>query len=159
MKRKISTKLSGIALAMATAGLVGCATSDSGGSGSMASASAVAAGQADLVHCYGVNKCQGHNDCKTSNNNCAGHASCKGDGFVSMPSKACTDIGGTTNDNWVGTVDTADLIHCYGVNKCEGHNDCKTASNACAGHASCKGSGFVSMSAKACSDVGGKSST
>jgi len=47
-------------------------------------------------------------------------------------------------------------VHCFGVNKCKGHNDCKTASNACKGHASCKGHGFVSMSAKACDDIGGK---
>ena len=47
-------------------------------------------------------------------------------------------------------------IHCYGVNKCKGHNDCKTAQNACKGHASCKGKGFVSVSAKACDHLGGK---
>ena len=47
-------------------------------------------------------------------------------------------------------------VHCYGVNKCKGHNDCKSASNACKGHAKCKGHGFVSMSAKACDHVGGK---
>lgn len=47
-------------------------------------------------------------------------------------------------------------VHCYGVNKCKGHNDCKTASNACKGHASCKGQGFVTMSAKACDHLGGK---
>ncbi len=47
-------------------------------------------------------------------------------------------------------------VHCYGVNKCKGHNDCKTASNACKGMSSCKGQGFVSMSARACDEVGGK---
>lgn len=47
-------------------------------------------------------------------------------------------------------------VHCFGVNKCKGHNDCKTASNACKGHASCKGKGFVSMSDHACSEIGGK---
>jgi len=47
-------------------------------------------------------------------------------------------------------------VHCYGVNKCKGHNDCKTASNACKGHGSCKGMGFVSVSAKACDHLGGK---
>ena len=47
-------------------------------------------------------------------------------------------------------------VHCYGVNKCKGHNDCKTATNACKGHASCKGQGFVSMSKRACDHVGGK---
>jgi uncharacterized membrane protein len=47
-------------------------------------------------------------------------------------------------------------VHCYGVNKCKGHNDCKTAKNACKGHGSCKGQGFVSVSAKACEHLGGK---
>ena len=47
-------------------------------------------------------------------------------------------------------------VHCYGVNKCKGHNDCKTADNACKGHAACKGHGFVSMSEHACDAVGGK---
>jgi uncharacterized membrane protein len=47
-------------------------------------------------------------------------------------------------------------VHCYGVNKCKGHNDCKTAENACKGHGSCKGKGFVAMSEKACDHIGGK---
>ncbi|MEO1889483.1 MAG: hypothetical protein ABGX33_06170 [Cycloclasticus sp.] len=48
------------------------------------------------------------------------------------------------------------MVHCYGVNKCGGHNDCKTASNACMGKASCKGTGYVKVSEKACDDIGGK---
>lgn len=48
------------------------------------------------------------------------------------------------------------LIHCYGVNKCKGHNDCKTAENACKGHSKCKGHGFVAVSEKACDHLGGK---
>lgn len=46
-------------------------------------------------------------------------------------------------------------VHCFGVNKCKGHNDCKTATNACKGQASCKGQGFVSMSKHACEEIGG----
>lgn len=53
------------------------------------------AGQDSQVHCYGVNVCKGHNDCKTANNACKGQASCKGHGFVTMSEKACIDIGGT----------------------------------------------------------------
>ncbi len=49
-----------------------------------------------------------------------------------------------------------DDIHCYGINKCKGNNDCKSASNACKGKSSCKGKGFVSMSKAACEKVGGK---
>lgn len=47
-------------------------------------------------------------------------------------------------------------VHCYGVNKCKGHNDCKTADNACKGHSACKGHGFVVMSVSACDNIGGK---
>ncbi len=47
------------------------------------------AGEKTDVHCYGVNVCKGHNDCKTASN------ACKGQGFVSVSEKACADIGGT----------------------------------------------------------------
>ncbi len=152
MKKLNSSKMSGIALAMAAAGFAGCASTSS----SPSTGSAASAASTDLVHCYGVNKCGGHNDCKTASNACAGHASCKGTGFVAIPAKACEDVGGTQKDSWQGSIAKADLEHCYGVNKCAGHNDCKTAENACAGHASCKGHGFVAMPAKACGDIGGK---
>lgn len=47
-------------------------------------------------------------------------------------------------------------VKCFGVNKCKGHGDCKSASNACNGKNSCKGQGFVKMSKEACDKVGGK---
>ncbi len=150
MKHSTMPKASGVALALAAAGLLGAFESTQ----SVAATSSGA--KADLVHCYGVNACGGHNDCKTAENACAGKASCKGHGFVKMPSKACGDVGGKIEDDWKGEVAKADLIHCHGVNICGGHNDCKTASNACAGKASCKGHGFVSMPSKACADIGGK---
>ena len=78
------SKTKGVALALAAASLVGCA-----GSGAQQSASA-----SDNVHCYGVNKCKGHNDCKTAKNACKGHAACKGQGFISMPKAACDHVGG-----------------------------------------------------------------
>lgn len=146
-------KLTGAALAMAAATLVGCSSVGSDGS---SSASAASAGTTDLVHCYDVNVCKGHNDCKTADNACAGHAECKGTGFVAMPSKSCSDVGGKVKDSYRGTVSKADLVHCYDVNICKGHNDCKTADNACAGHAQCKGTGFVAAPAKSCKDIGGK---
>jgi hypothetical protein len=150
-KPKVNKSSLGVALAIAAAGMLS-------GAGSVAQADAVEASgdQTDLVHCYGVNACGGHNDCKTADNACAGKASCKGHGFVAIPSKACGDVGGNTQDDWTGSVAKADLIHCNDVNKCGGHNDCKTANNACAGHASCKGQGFVAMPSKACTDIGGK---
>jgi hypothetical protein len=150
MKNSTLPKVSGVTLALAAAGLLGACESTPS-----AQASA-AGGTTDLVHCYGVNACGGHNDCKTASNACAGKASCKGHGFVKMPSKACGDVAGNIKDEWRGSVAKADLIHCHGVNACGGHNDCKTASNACAGKASCKGHGFVAMPAKACSDIGGE---
>lgn len=47
-------------------------------------------------------------------------------------------------------------VHCYGVNKCKGHNDCKSATNACKGMSGCKGQGFVAMDKHACDAIGGK---
>jgi uncharacterized membrane protein len=81
------SKSTGAALAIAAASLVGCASY---------SASDKSASAANDVHCYGVNKCKGQNDCKTATNACKGHASCKGQGFVSMPASACDNVGGTT---------------------------------------------------------------
>ncbi len=58
----------------------------------------VTAGEKAEVHCYGVNVCKGHNDCKTASNACKGKAACKGQGFVSMSEKACADVGGTVGE-------------------------------------------------------------
>ncbi|MEJ2415402.1 MAG: hypothetical protein P8Y45_00395 [Exilibacterium sp.] len=149
MQTKRHTKLTGVALALAAAGLAACAVGETG------NVSGVKA-TTDLVHCYGVNQCKGHNDCKTAENACAGQGSCKGHGFVAVPSDACNKVGGSRKDAWQGSVAKADLMQCYGVNSCKGLNDCKTANNACAGHGACKGHGFVSMSTKACADLGGK---
>ena len=146
-------KFTGASMAVMVAGLVGCNATETQTSSSNTVANNTAT--TDLVHCYDANVCGGHNDCKTAENACAGQASCKGTGFVAMPAKACADVGGKVKDKWVGTVTKTDLVHCNDVNVCGGHNDCKTANNACAGHASCKGTGFVSMPAKACGDIGG----
>jgi uncharacterized membrane protein len=151
MKKLKVNRTTGVALAIAAAAMLdGCASYGTG-------QSAVATTQTDLAHCYGVNVCGGHNDCKTASNACAGQGSCKGTGFVSIPTKACGDVGGTVKDDWRGEVATADLVQCFGVNTCKGHNDCKTATNACAGHSSCKGAGFVKTPSKACDDIGGGS--
>ena len=146
MNKPELAKRTGIALAVAAAGALTAGATFAGSSSATT----------DLAHCYNANVCKGHNDCKTAENACAGHGSCKGHGFVAMPTKACEDVGGTVKDAWRGTVSKADLVHCYGVNVCKGHNDCKTAENACAGHASCKGHGFVATTAKSCADIGGK---
>jgi len=74
----------GKALALTAAGLAGTSTLATAGEGSKA-----------IVHCYDVNKCKGHNDCKSATNACKGQASCKGQGFVKMSKHACNEIGGT----------------------------------------------------------------
>jgi len=81
-----ANKTVGLALAVAAAGMLGAATANAAPSASA------------NVHCYGVNVCKGHNDCKTAENACKGQAACKGHGFVSMSAKACDDIGGTVGE-------------------------------------------------------------
>lgn len=83
------TKTTGIALAIAAASLTGC-NSTMGKTDSTMSNSAAA----NSAHCYGVNKCKGHNDCKTASNACKGMASCKGQGFLKMSEHACSEVGG-----------------------------------------------------------------
>ena len=148
-KESKMNKLNGLSVVMLAAGLASCSSTS-------VDKSNMEAKTVETAHCYDVNVCKGHNDCKTSSNACKGHATCKGNGFVVTSTKACADIGGKLKDKWRGTSSTADFVHCYDVNVCKGHNDCKTSDNACKGHATCKGTGFVSMSAKACEDVGGK---
>ncbi|REL25564.1 hypothetical protein DXX93_02705 [Thalassotalea euphylliae] len=155
MKKATKAQLSGAAMALAAATLVGCGATASNSGTAGSTVAATNTNTVEMVHCYDVNVCKGHNDCQTATNACAGHGSCKGTGFVGMPTKACADVGGKVSDEWTGQISTADLVHCYGVNVCKGHNDCKTAENACAGHATCKGTGFVSTTAKSCGDIGG----
>jgi uncharacterized membrane protein len=81
-------KTTGAALAIAAAGMFAAAPMSVMAGSDKGSSEA-------KVHCYGVNKCKGHNDCKTDKNACKGHASCKGTGFVSMSKHACDEIGGT----------------------------------------------------------------
>jgi len=50
------------------------------------------------VHCYGVNACKGHNDCKGEHNACKGMGSCKGQGFLNMTAEACHEAGGTVKE-------------------------------------------------------------
>jgi hypothetical protein len=77
-----SKKAMGVALALTAAGMISTSVP-------------VFAGASDArVHCFGVNKCKGHNDCKTATNACKGHGSCKGQGFVAVSSSACDHLGG-----------------------------------------------------------------
>ena len=86
----VAKTTAGVALAVAAAGLLaGCYSN--------ASKTEVASAES-TVHCYGVNKCKGHNDCKTANNACKGMASCKGHGFVNLSAHACSEVGGTVGN-------------------------------------------------------------
>lgn len=75
---------------------------------------------------------------------------------LAMAVAAAGLMGCATNHSGSSQASAQETVHCSGVNKCAGHNDCKTADNACKGQGSCKGLGFVTMSSKACGDVGGK---
>ena len=152
MKKGKKSILSGATLALAMAGLSGCHLNQSAFTDSSS-----ASGTTDLVHCYGVNKCKGNNGCGGKHNSCHGQGSCKATGFVALPADSCEHVGGTIKDDWKGQIASADLVNCFGVNVCGGHNACNTATNSCNGKGSCKGQGFVKASAKACSDIGGKS--
>jgi uncharacterized membrane protein len=82
----IAKKTTGVALAIAAAGMFTLAPMT------------VVAGSDAKVHCYGVNKCKGNNDCKTANNACKGKNSCKGQGFVAVSKDTCDKIGGKVGD-------------------------------------------------------------
>ncbi len=84
-------KSTGIALALAAATTLSACS----GTPSSEATASVATAEKHSAHCHGVNKCKGHNDCKTAGNACKGHAACKGQGFVKMSAKACADVGGT----------------------------------------------------------------
>ena len=124
MSKKAQAALTGATLALAMAGLTSAVQAAPAGS---------SASSTDLVHCYGVNVCKGHNDCKTEKNACGGHASCKGTGFVAMPSKSCKVVGGALKDTWKGSIAKTELVSCQGI----------------------KGVDVVKTPAKACADIGG----
>jgi hypothetical protein len=92
-----SKKALGVALAVAAAGMLSATTP------------VFAAGASDAtVHCYGVNNCKGHNDCKTAKNACKGHGSCKGMGFLNMSDKACEKMGGKVEKEGMGSMGMGD---------------------------------------------------
>lgn len=56
------------------------------------------AGEADKVHCFGVNSCKGTGACKTASNACKGQNACKGHGFVELTAAECKEKGGSTTE-------------------------------------------------------------
>ena len=82
---KTASRLTGLALATAAAGLFAMAPAD---------AIAGYGGKAETVKCMGVNACKGMSSCKTATSACKGQNACKGQGFVSVSKRACEQIGG-----------------------------------------------------------------
>ena len=82
-------------LKAAVAGLMGAAivampsASKAAGSKKMAKKQS-----AEVVKCYGVNKCKGFAKCAGKGHECAGHNSCKGQGWLLMPKESCEAIEG-----------------------------------------------------------------
>lgn len=73
------TKLTGIALATAAAGLFSLS----------AVAGDTAAAAEGKVQCDSVNSCKGASDCKTAKSACKGQNACKGTGFKEMSKADC----------------------------------------------------------------------
>ena len=92
---KTGTTLAATAAAFAFAAMAGAATPPAGSSG-------MALGQADTVHCYGVNSCKGSGDCKTTAHECKGMNECKGHGFKALSAGTCLTKGGTIGDLTAG---------------------------------------------------------
>lgn len=81
MNSKNTVSMTGAALALAAAGLFGGLPTQ-------------VMAEEPQVHCYGINACQGKNDCKTMKNDCKGKGACRGQGFVTMGLTECKAGGG-----------------------------------------------------------------
>ncbi len=79
-------KLSGVALATATAALML--------TGITVSSIANAAPKVAQVKCSGINSCKGKSACATATTACAGANSCKGKGWIKTSAKNCKAKGG-----------------------------------------------------------------
>ena len=88
---KTGAGLASAAALFAIASLANAATSPTGSTGA-------AVGARDTVHCYGVNSCKGHADCKTTAHECKGMNSCRGQGFNNLAAGMCLRRGGTIGD-------------------------------------------------------------
>ena len=88
---KTVSSFAAAAAAIALAAAASAAPAPTGSSGA-------AIGNADTVHCYGVNSCKGSGDCKTTEHDCKGMNACKGHGFKAMAAGQCLTKGGTIGD-------------------------------------------------------------
>lgn len=75
-----ASKLTGIALATAAAGLFSLAA---------VAADAPAKGDEAKIACKGANACKGQSDCKGDKNSCKGQNACKGQGMKEMSKADC----------------------------------------------------------------------
>ncbi|MCF6190445.1 MAG: hypothetical protein L3J51_08200 [Cocleimonas sp.] len=89
------SKLSGVALASATATLLlaGCGGS-SKSAGTEEKAAAPDATKVAEIKCSGINSCKGTGACATATHACAGQNSCKGQGWVKASKADCDTKGG-----------------------------------------------------------------
>ena len=76
--------LGGMLLASAVTGLLTLA----------APAGTATAGDAEKVHCYGVNKCKATGACGGKGHSCAGENACKGQGYLDIDKETCLKIEG-----------------------------------------------------------------
>lgn len=67
----------GVAVAIAAAGLIGCATDPS------------APAREARIECHGVNECKGQSECGLMRDSCSGGNDCRGQGFRLMYPKDC----------------------------------------------------------------------
>ena len=82
-----TTKLSGVAIAVAAASLF-----------ALAPVSSAVAAEEGTVHCYGVNACKGKGACATADNACGGQNACKGKGFIEATKEQCEELDGQVGD-------------------------------------------------------------
>jgi hypothetical protein len=78
----------GTLIAVAAAGLFGCASSS-------APAPSSAGATSKEVHCAGINSCKGQGSCAGADNACKAQNSCKGKGWVDTTEEDCLAKGGT----------------------------------------------------------------
>jgi uncharacterized membrane protein len=84
-----SQKLSGLALASATALLLSACTGEQ--------ASNTNAATEAKIKCSGVNACKGKSACATATTSCKGHNACKGQGWVEATKTECEEQGGSVS--------------------------------------------------------------
>lgn len=102
----MDNNLKGAMMAVAAAGLFGCASGGTDasttkrdlerqGPTSRPSSNPATQASSEMVKCAGINECKGHGACAGQGHDCAGHNECKGQGWVEIPATSCADQGGT----------------------------------------------------------------